>query len=138
MSNDIRHDGECEHNRADWPQFKEWRDPITGILRPAGPYPCHCLARSASRPFETGDTVAVLSAGGSVAYFGEITSVPEVTPRRPGKYGIWNPAIDEVSYVAFADGEGFRSATEAETDDYIDRWGDPEVFNSDDALGSPE
>jgi hypothetical protein len=41
------HDESCELNRPDWPQFKAWTDPITGVERPAGPYPCHCPARAA-------------------------------------------------------------------------------------------
>lgn len=41
-----RHDEKCELNRVDWPQFKEWTDPITGKTHPAGPYPCHCFGRA--------------------------------------------------------------------------------------------
>lgn len=90
-------------------------------------------ARRIHRPLETGDVVAVLSADGAVAYYGEIASVPvpgsDASLFDRGKYGVWNPETDEIHYVAAADSEGFREATEAESDDYIERWGDGSVFN---------
>jgi hypothetical protein len=82
------------------------------------------------RPLETGDVVAVLSASGDVAYYGEVQSLPDPASDAAlfdrGKVGIFNPETDEVHYVAAADGEGFREATEAESDAYIDRWVDSE------------
>lgn len=78
---------------------------------------------------ETGDVVAVFAANGEVAYFGEVQSLH---PGRwdaetlRGKVGILNPETGEESLVAYAGGEGFRPATEAESDDYISRWVDVE------------
>lgn len=126
----MNHDESCEQKRADWPQFKEWTDPVTGETKPAGPYPCHCLAREQGRlrALETGDVVAVLSASGEVAYYGEVATLPtgDAALRDVGKIGVWNPETDEVHYVAAANGEGLRVATEAESDAYIDRWVDSE------------
>lgn len=43
------HDVNCEWNRPGWPQFAAWTDPFTKKDYPAGPYPCHCLARLEGR-----------------------------------------------------------------------------------------
>lgn len=76
---------------------------------------------------ESGDVVAVLTHNGEVGYYGEVVSVPEAGSDAAlydrGRYGIYNPDTDDTQYVAAADGEGIRAATEAETDDYIERWG---------------
>jgi hypothetical protein len=89
-------------------------------------------------PWEIGDVVAVLAADGSDAYFGEIWGLPE---GEQTKFGIFNPETGEVHYVAEASGEGFRRATDAENDAYIERWVDPEMEDSNldrDVLFGPE
>lgn len=66
--------------------------------------------------------VVVLSAEGEVAYYGEIQSVPNPNEDDAVKFKILNPETEEVHEVAYAEGEGFREATEAESDAYIERW----------------
>lgn len=79
-------------------------------------------ARFPFRPVALGDIVAVLNVDGEVAYRGEVVSLPtgDAALRDTGKIGVWNPDTDDVHYVAAADGEGLRHATEEEADGYLD------------------
>lgn len=43
------HDDSCELTRPDWPSLKVFVNPVTGVIHPAQPYPCHCLARTQGR-----------------------------------------------------------------------------------------
>ena len=81
------------------------------------------------RPFETGMVVAVLTHNGEVGYFGDVASLPvpgsDASLFDRGKVGVYNPETDEVHYVTAVDGEGLREATDAETDVYWEKYGEP-------------
>jgi len=86
-------------------------------------------ARRRPSKFETGMVVAVLTHNGEVGYFGDVASLPvpgsDASLFDRGKIGVYNPETDEVHFVAAADGEGLREATDAETDVYWEKYGEP-------------
>lgn len=63
-------------------------------------------------PIETGDVVRVLTLNGEVGYLGVVVGIPD------GKYAVETPD-EEIHYPT----QGLvERATEAESDDYIDRY----------------
>lgn len=67
--------------------------------------------------YEEGQTVRVMTHNGRVGYMGEIA----FPANRAGQYGVLNPVTGETNGVMAS---GLQPATEAETDEYIDRWCD--------------